>query len=57
MSTLASPEGLRALPVGALFTDAEGDTARKIGEGEYLVTGVGSAVTERFFVLPAELHS
>ncbi|MGC4928049.1 hypothetical protein [Streptomyces sp. DT117] len=57
MSTLTSPEGLRALPIGALLTDAEGDTARKIGENEYLVTGVGSAVTEAFFVLPVELHS
>ncbi|MGZ2360757.1 hypothetical protein LRE75_29455 [Streptomyces sp. 372A] len=57
MTTLNSPEGLHALPVGAIFTDAEEDTARKVGENEYLVTGVGAAVTDQFFAFPVELHS
>ncbi|MEU0739226.1 hypothetical protein [Streptomyces sp. NPDC006134] len=51
-TTFNNAAGLRTLPVGAVFTDAEGDTAVKAGEDEFLVTGVGAPVTSLFFAFP-----
>ncbi|MFI7315448.1 hypothetical protein [Streptomyces venezuelae] len=56
MATITTPEDLNTLPIGAVFTDAEEDTARKIDTDAYLVTGVGAAVTSRFFAFPVKIR-
>jgi hypothetical protein len=56
MATITTPDDLNALPIGAVFTDAEEDTARKIDTDAYLVTGVGAPVTSRFFAFPVKTH-